>query len=883
MARVQVQQGAGGAVIIFNELKAYSPAALENRQLAEDMERGNRVVLPPAVLNRLTQRRGDLPNPMIFEISRQSAAPGMLRYSHCGVLEFSAADNQVVLPRWLMENLWLEEGEPVRLKLRALPKATYVRFVPQERAFARIADPKRMLEHALVKFVSLTEGDTVALELAGQRYHLRVEEVRPRKPIQRDVPPAVCVVDANVTVEFGAPAEAAAPEAKVDELVAGAEVSGQLQSGAYRYFRVGLSDPSHALELRLESKAGDADMYVSTHSNTPSVDDYEWAAFEAGAVHTLTLQAPAAAAAAAAGRTWFYVAVHAYEGDAAFTLAAREVEKKQEEDAAGNRLGSRSAPHGDDDRQCDNCLAWIPPQTFAVHVSRCARANWRCGECGELLRTAERASHDHCPECRKGMSKDALRKHAALAHRTAPCAQCGEAVAPRQMARHLSAECSDRLVPCSVCALPVPLRGLDEHEGYCSAKSVTCEICGKDVQRARLDIHRAVEHGVNPSLAPGGAPPAAFAPRPQPQPSRAAARAAVGVGAGGGAERAAAPLASPSRGDDLEDPLMQAALEASLSDHNLNALAAAAAAAAPAQKRPARGRGAARARGGRGGKRGSGRGAHKREPWADELEDEAVAARAEASAASSRQLNATRQRKQQPPAPAIAAPATAASAAPALDARPQALWGTESSLSSARREEEEEMQRALAASLEQLSLSASRQLSQSASEEGADDWRHADVSDLEAAAAGDGGGGSDASDDEWGAGPRREVPRPLPRPQQPPPQSQQQPPPQQPPPQSQQQPPPRAMQQRPGPPPWAQEEEEEESGDCPMCGRALPISQLVEHAGHCAGAPESRARAAPAPAPPQPGRLPCVYCGREFPESDIAAHMSACLTFSGMH
>ena len=70
------------------------------------------------------------------------------------------------------------------------------------------------LEFALRKFTALTEGDIIKIEHGVNSYELKVINVLPR---QKD-PPAVCLVDANVAVDFDEPVEKAT-EIKVTNLI----------------------------------------------------------------------------------------------------------------------------------------------------------------------------------------------------------------------------------------------------------------------------------------------------------------------------------------------------------------------------------------------------------------------------------------------------------------------------------------------------------------------------------------------------------------------------------------------------------------------------------------------------------------------------------------
>jgi len=174
------------------DLRSY-PVSFIDRQ---DLEAGNRLVLPPSALDRLTKLGA--PSPMLFEISDLE---GRLR-THGGVLEFVAPEETCYLPFWMLKQLGAEEGDVLHVSLQSLPKASLVRLRPASVALLRVYNPRALLESGLRNFVALTEGDSFAVEYDGKMYGLEVLETKPAS--------AVCIVDADVSVEFATPKDAEA-------------------------------------------------------------------------------------------------------------------------------------------------------------------------------------------------------------------------------------------------------------------------------------------------------------------------------------------------------------------------------------------------------------------------------------------------------------------------------------------------------------------------------------------------------------------------------------------------------------------------------------------------------------------------------------------------
>mmetsp|Transcript_48187 Transcript_48187/g.85584 ORF Transcript_48187/g.85584 Transcript_48187/m.85584 type:complete len:421 (+) Transcript_48187:36-1298(+) len=162
----------------------------------EDLETGNRLILPPSALEELT--RVQAPNPMLFEISDLDQ-----RYrTHGGVLEFIAPEETCYMPYWILKQLHADEGDVLRIALKSsLPPATFVKFRPAQVALLRVYNPRALLENGLRNFVALTVGDSFAVDYNGQKYGIEVVELRPSD--------AVSIVETDVQVEFATPQDAA--------------------------------------------------------------------------------------------------------------------------------------------------------------------------------------------------------------------------------------------------------------------------------------------------------------------------------------------------------------------------------------------------------------------------------------------------------------------------------------------------------------------------------------------------------------------------------------------------------------------------------------------------------------------------------------------------
>jgi ubiquitin fusion degradation protein 1 len=183
----------------------YSGAFADKPQL----EGGDKILLPASAFEQLA--RLQISYPMLFELRTQSG-----KTTHCGVLEFTAAEGNVYIPHWMMNNLLLEEGSVLTVRNVSLPKATFVKFKPQHVDFLDISNPRAVLEKQLRHFSCVTVGDQICLPYNNRRYYLEIQEVKP--------PPAACIIECDCNVDFDAPVGYVEPDYKAQAAVSKANV-----------------------------------------------------------------------------------------------------------------------------------------------------------------------------------------------------------------------------------------------------------------------------------------------------------------------------------------------------------------------------------------------------------------------------------------------------------------------------------------------------------------------------------------------------------------------------------------------------------------------------------------------------------------------------------
>jgi len=182
--------------------------AAETQRDPTRLEYSDKIILPPSCLEKLAHL--EVQYPLMFEVTNPRY---VARRLHCGVLEFIAQEGMVYLPFWMMENMHLNEGDIVHLKSATIQKGKFVKLQPQTTDFIKISNPKAVLESSLRNFSALTKGETFRILYNKKKYDIGVVEVRPEgAPFAPGAPEAVCIIEADVEVDFEAPADYVEPQ-----------------------------------------------------------------------------------------------------------------------------------------------------------------------------------------------------------------------------------------------------------------------------------------------------------------------------------------------------------------------------------------------------------------------------------------------------------------------------------------------------------------------------------------------------------------------------------------------------------------------------------------------------------------------------------------------
>ncbi|KAG0666585.1 ubiquitin fusion degradation protein [Rhodotorula mucilaginosa] len=184
------------------QYRAYSTAILEVQQGRSygggrsNLMFGGKIVMPPSALEEITQLDIDLPldfeltNPLNPELN-----------THAGVLEFIADEG------CMMDQLRLNEGDPIRIVGGRYPKGKMIKIQPQSVDFLEVSDPKALLEGVMRNYSCLTAGDIIEIGYHTLTFRLLIMEITPPGP-------AISVLDTDLEVDFAPPVGYVEPEYK---------------------------------------------------------------------------------------------------------------------------------------------------------------------------------------------------------------------------------------------------------------------------------------------------------------------------------------------------------------------------------------------------------------------------------------------------------------------------------------------------------------------------------------------------------------------------------------------------------------------------------------------------------------------------------------------
>lgn len=105
-----------------------------------------------------------------------------------------------------------------------------------------------------------------------------------------------------------------------------------------------------------------------------------------------------------------------------------------------------------------------------MHEIGCARSNYKCQVCGEIVAKAEREDHDK------------------EAHTKVECKHCNIQFGKKDLDTHQNS-CVMAPKACKYCEQIIKFVEWDKHIGYCGSKTKRCDMCGHNVCNKDQDTH----------------------------------------------------------------------------------------------------------------------------------------------------------------------------------------------------------------------------------------------------------------------------------------------------------------------------------------------------------------------------------------------------------
>ncbi|KAJ3116772.1 hypothetical protein HDU96_008789 [Phlyctochytrium bullatum] len=526
------------------------------RSMTTDGLTGDRLKMSPAVLEEILRLAGPmaLPNPLVFEIVAQGSSTPI----YGSVREFTAqSDNLVLVSPDLAAKLVIPEDEgdgavsmevdgemevfeasrpfvEATVRLAALPKVEYLKLAPLEETYLQIADIRATLESHLRKnYATVSENDTLTIayrpsfSAPPQENHFLITEVRPARsctcidvdvnldivPLDMGLAESAVKLKYHMTGQGAAGATLVQLAKKLEDGRLWLEEKGSVEKDSTVVYKLRNAEKTRILKVSVEPETGDADLFVSTTVEVPSLTDHRYMNVQSGTskLHFKVEEDSADA-------PFIFFGVHGYAPQTTFRF--RIETSKEAPPPNPSNLDTQPASGSSDDvneserpspdsRRCSNCTAWIPAKSLPMHEAFCLRNNAICQHCKDagrpfVIRKPEFPDHWHCDECAKVGNLAEKEKHITLLHTPFPCS-CGAHLPAPLLAPHRLTLCPDRLLICPFCRLlvragaptttpldphhPATSRMLSEHESDCGARTIPCIKCHKNVRLRDVQRH----------------------------------------------------------------------------------------------------------------------------------------------------------------------------------------------------------------------------------------------------------------------------------------------------------------------------------------------------------------------------------------------------------
>lgn len=163
---------------------------------SEDSENnfGGKVFLPQSILEDFVVLQ--IQPPYTFKISHVDNTI----FTHCGVLEFTAEEDTIIVPSWMFKQLEMDTVEEIKLTFQSLERGTHLKLLPHSPTFLEIDNPKLELENVLRFYPTLSLNDEIECNFTEFGViKFSVVEIEPSQD------GAIYTVDTDLSVDFCEP------------------------------------------------------------------------------------------------------------------------------------------------------------------------------------------------------------------------------------------------------------------------------------------------------------------------------------------------------------------------------------------------------------------------------------------------------------------------------------------------------------------------------------------------------------------------------------------------------------------------------------------------------------------------------------------------------
>jgi len=139
-----------------------------------NIENANNICLPQSMRDKL--KPGTVSGKVVLELKTTDG-----KLFHCGILDYTAKNNEIILPNWMMKHLMLQENSYIHVRTVRLPQCESIVFQPHSEKIYNFSNVALSLEMKLCHFIAVTEGQTIPFidELSGEEFLLSITQTEP--------------------------------------------------------------------------------------------------------------------------------------------------------------------------------------------------------------------------------------------------------------------------------------------------------------------------------------------------------------------------------------------------------------------------------------------------------------------------------------------------------------------------------------------------------------------------------------------------------------------------------------------------------------------------------------------------------------------------------